>query len=98
MGLLLHFLWHNVGWCKMYDCACRNYHHHIVNTVDRLISAIKQRGSEAAINIADIAQVCHVPQSLLNLPTRSSSSAVSAALLRCGPLVAGAHPCSVYCK
>ncbi|CAK0787756.1 hypothetical protein CVIRNUC_010978 [Coccomyxa viridis] len=34
----------------------RNYHHRIVNTVDRLISAIKQKGSEVAVNIADIAQ------------------------------------------
>ena len=44
----------------MNSSACRNYHHHIVNTVDRLISAIKQKGAEAAVNIADIAQVCHL--------------------------------------
>ena len=45
----------------MDSSACRNYHHHIVNTVDRLISAIKQKGSEAAVNIADIAQVRRLP-------------------------------------
>ena len=45
----------------MVSSACRNYHHHIVSTVDRLISAIKQKSPDAAVNIADIAQVRHLP-------------------------------------
>ena len=50
-----------LGGCNIEPYACRNYHHHIVKTVDRLISAIKQKGSKAAVNIADIAQVHHLP-------------------------------------
>jgi cytochrome P450 len=34
----------------------RMYHHHIVNVMDCLIKAIKAKGPEAVVDIADIAQ------------------------------------------
>lgn len=37
---------------------CRNYHHHIVDIVDRLIGGVRSKGPHTAVNIADIAQVC----------------------------------------
>ena len=45
---------------------CRNYHHHIVDIVDRLIGGVKAKGPHTAVNIADIAQVCS--SSLLRYP------------------------------
>jgi len=36
---------------------CRNYHHHIVDIVDRLIGGVKSKGAQSPVNIADIAQV-----------------------------------------
>lgn len=36
---------------------CRNYHHHIVDILDRLSSGIRQKGGKTPIDIADIAQV-----------------------------------------
>ena len=44
---------------------CRNYHHHIVDIVDRLISGVTSKGPHTAVNIADIAQVWHFPSSIL---------------------------------
>ena len=46
--------------------VCRNYHHHIVEILDRLSSGIKQKGGRTPVDIADIAQVtsqretCHL--------------------------------------
>ena len=37
--------------------GCRNYHHHIVDILDRLSSGIKQKGGRTPVDIADIAQV-----------------------------------------
>lgn len=42
---------------KLDMSMCRHYHHHIVEIVDRLIEGVKDKGSSAAVNIADIAQV-----------------------------------------
>ena len=36
--------------------ACREHHKEIVAIVGRLIAGIRQKGSDALINIADIAQ------------------------------------------
>ena len=44
---------------------CRNYHHHIVDIVDRLISGVKQKGAHQPVNIADIAQVHSIPIAIL---------------------------------
>lgn len=37
--------------------VCRQYHHHIVDIIERLIQGIKQKGSAPVIDVADIAQV-----------------------------------------
>ncbi len=36
---------------------CRQYHHHIVDIIQRLIQGIKQKGAAPVIDVADIAQV-----------------------------------------
>ncbi len=43
--------------CKQAPDWRRNYHHHIVDIVDRLSEGIRQRGGLTPIDIADIAQV-----------------------------------------
>ena len=44
---------------RVYDVCgvCRNYHHHIVDILDRLSSGIRQKGGRTPVDIADIAQV-----------------------------------------
>ena len=37
--------------------ARRNYHHHIVDIMDRLSAGIRQKGGRIPVDIADIAQV-----------------------------------------
>ena len=41
--------------------ACRNYHHHIVDIMDRLTVGICQKGGRVPVDIADIAQVGPTP-------------------------------------
>lgn len=41
--------------------ACRNYHHHIVDIMDRLTAGIRQQGGRVPVDIADIAQVGPTP-------------------------------------
>ena len=39
-----------------WECSRRRYHKYVVNVVGRLIDGIKAKGSDAAIDVSDIAQ------------------------------------------